>query len=55
MLVHDLTLGSHVMRNGASWSYGDAVISWPLAVISARLGDFFELGLVLVLDDGLSA
>lgn len=46
MLIQDLTLGSHLMSDGVSWSYGDVVISWPLAVISARLGDFLELGLL---------
>lgn len=33
MLIHDLTLGSHVMSDGVSWSYGDVVITWPMAVI----------------------
>lgn len=33
MLIQDLTLGSHLMSNGVSWSYGEVVISWPMAVI----------------------
>ena len=54
MLIQDLTLGSLMMSDGVSWRFGDAVISWPLAVISARLGDFLVSGLELLseLDDG---
>ena len=33
MLIQDLTLDSHVMSDGVSRSYGDVVISWPMAVI----------------------
>ena len=33
MLIQDLTLGSLMMSDGVSWRFGDAVISWPLAVI----------------------
>ena len=33
MLIQDLMLGSQVMSNGVSWSFGDVVISWPMAVI----------------------